>query len=58
MTYKKIIDRITSEDKKKTRVSDKIDDDKEGDEPLEGDDMISDGEVAADEKEDASTDAS
>lgn len=59
LTYKKIIDRITSEDKKKTRVSDKIDgEDKEGDEPLEGDDEISDGEIAADEKEDASTDAS
>ncbi len=58
LTYKKIIDRITSENKKKTRVSDKFDDDKEGDEALEGDDMISDGDVGADEKEDASTDAS
>ncbi len=58
MTYKKIIDRITFEDKKKTRVSDKFDEDKEGDDALEGDDIISDGEVAADEKEDASTDAS
>jgi hypothetical protein len=58
LTYKKIIDRIT-EDKKKSRTKDKdVDYEKDGEDPIDGEEGISDGEVATDEKEDASTDAS
>jgi len=57
LTYRKIIDK-TFEDKKQTRVRDKQSDfDKEGDEIID-EDEISEGEVAIDDKEDASTDAS
>ena len=54
LTYKKINDKI-ADDKKKSRIKDKPEYEKEGDEIMSGEE-ISDGEVAVDEKEDASTD--